>query len=304
MKWIETKAVFKSENKEIATDLISEEFYKIGIKGVAIEDPDFDRSEGLWQAKPELPERDAVTAYVAKNELTAVKLATLEKGIRDLEAFGIECAVECREIDEQDWAEAWKTYFWPEKIGGRLVVKPTWRTYDPEPGDIVIEIDPGMAFGTGTHPTTALCANMMEKWLEPGHTFLDVGTGSGILMIAAAKLGAAKVRGVDTDETAVQIALKNLSANGLDPNGYAVETGDLIAGIDEKYDFVAANILSEVISVLLDSIENALSPGGLFVCSGIIEENERMISEKMVSMGFDIIETMRRESWVAIAGKL
>jgi ribosomal protein L11 methyltransferase len=119
-------------------------------------------------------------------------------------------------IDEQDWAEAWKAYFWPEKITDLIVVKPSWREYPAEPQEIVLEIDPGMAFGTGTHPTTSLCIRMIQTHLKPGDAFLDVGTGSGILMIAAAKLGAGTVCGVDNDEVAVTVAEKNLLANHID----------------------------------------------------------------------------------------
>ena len=220
------------------------------------------------------------------------------------ERTGIAYRMVCRKIDEQDWAESWKAYFWPQEITPRLVVKPTWREYAPKNGQIVIEIDPGMAFGTGTHPTTALCAQMIETALKPGDRMLDVGTGSGILMIIAARLGASRMLGVDNDEVAVETARKNLLLNQIDPGTFEVVQGNLIDGVTGTFDLVTANILSDVIIRLLNDIPRVLAPGGLFVASGIIEENCGKVLEKMEQAGLTAVETIIREKWAAIRARL
>ena len=175
---------------------------------------------------------------------------------------------------DEDWAHAWKAFFYPERVGRHIVVKPTWRDYTPQPGDKVLEIDPGMAFDTGTHPTTSLCIGLMEKHLRPGGSFLDVGTGSGILMAAAAKLEAGRGLGIDNDPLAVEIAGNNLRLNGADPEKFTVATGDLVSVVTGSYDLVAANILSEVIVRLLDDLPEKTTPGGIVITSGIIEKNQ------------------------------
>jgi ribosomal protein L11 methyltransferase len=207
-------------------------------------------------------------------------------------------------LDEEDWAESWKAHFEPQKIGRKIVVKPTWRNYRSAPGEIVLELDPGMAFGTGTHPTTALCIEMIEAYLNKGDAFLDVGTGSGILMIAAAKLGAGIVCGVDQDEVAADIASKNLKLNGIEAQKFSVICGNLVEGIKNRYDFVAANILTDIVVELLSCILQVLKIGGTFVCSGIMQENQDLVIFKMEEMGFEITEIGRKEDWVAITGKL
>ena len=209
------------------------------------------------------PERPGVTGYFADTQGSGDKCKTLEAALQRLERVaGIETRVEYTRIDEQDWAEAWKEYFWPEKITDTIVVKPSWREYTAGPQEIVLEIDPGMAFGTGTHATTALCIRMIQTHLKPGDAFLDVGTGSGILMIAAAKLGAGTVCGVDNDEVAVTVAEKNLLANHIDRNQFTLSTGNLVDEVRQTFDVVAANILAEVILVLLPDVTAVLKENG------------------------------------------
>ncbi|MBC2712968.1 MAG: 50S ribosomal protein L11 methyltransferase, partial [Desulfosarcina sp.] len=210
-----------------------------------------------------------VTGYFSDTKSAADKCKALESALLRLEsATGIETRVEYARIDEQDWAEAWKEYFWPEKITDTIVVKPSWREYPAGQDDIILEIDPGMAFGTGTHPTTVLCIRMIQTHLKPGDAFLDVGTGSGILMIAAAKLGAGTICGVDNDEVAVAVAKKNLIANNI--HHFSLSTGNLVDGVSQTFDVVTANILAEVILVLLPDVTAVLRENGVFICSGII----------------------------------
>jgi ribosomal protein L11 methyltransferase len=181
------------------------------------------------------------------------------------------------DIDEQDWAHSWKQYFFTEKITDAIVIKPSWRTYQAGPGEVVLEIDPGMAFGTGTHPTTRMCIALIEKYIRPGDRFLDVGTGSGILMIAAAKLGAAAMTGIDNDEMAVNVARQNLAGNHIPPEKYEIKTGNLVRNLTARYSLVAANILSEIIVGLADTVPEVMMPDSLFICSGIIESKQKMV---------------------------
>lgn len=163
------------------------------------------------------------------------------------------------------------------------------------------EIDSGEVFGTGNHPTTVLCLEMLERYLRKGDKFLDVGTGSGILMIAAAKLGAGKVCGIDRNHAAVEIARRNLIRNRIENKRRELRTGNLVEGVDEKYDLVAANILTEVILTLLDTVNEILTENGIFICSGMLERNTHRVEKRMKASGFEILETRTKDKWVAIA---
>lgn len=305
MKWTEAKVFFDYKNKEIAADLISDIFNQFGLRGVVIEDPDEEPPEGWGDGAVYKPANHSVTGYFPSNSSLHDKCLALEEKLKELGSrTGISCHMAYSVIDEKDWAESWKSFFWPEKIGEKIVVKPTWREYEPEHNDIILEIDPGMAFGTGAHPTSALCIRMIEKHLKPGDSFLDIGTGSGILMIAAAKLGAKSIAGTDTDEVAVETAKANLLLNKIDGNRFTVKISNLVDEISERFNIVAANILSEVILTLLDSVQKVISDNGMLICSGIIEGKRDLIEQKMKEKGFEIIETQVRDRWVCIAGRL
>ena len=305
MQWIETKVIFSSDNKIQGAELVSQIFHDLGLKGVVIEDPDDEPSEGWGDGAAPRPEHDAVTGFWADNEFSEEKRLMLENSLRQLQKhIRISTRIVCRTVDDEDWAKSWKEYFWPEKISDRITVKPTWREYPARPGEIVLEIDPGMAFGTGTHPTTSLCIRMIETWLQPGQSFLDIGTGSGILMIAAAKLGAGSLMGVDIDEVAVDVAQDNLHLNCIDPDIFQVVRGNLVDVVTEKFDMVTANILSGVIVLLLDDIKKVMKQKGIFICSGIINKNRDDVLKKLDEVGFDIRRVETRESWVAITAVL
>jgi len=233
--------IFECTSKELATDLISNIFYDLGLKGVVVEDPDIKPVE-KWENTDAIRQDDiAVTGYIPENKQSRKNLKLIKEKLIGLEKkCGIFSKSICRTIDEQDWSESWKEFFHPIKITKRIVIKPSWQDYDANFDDIVIEIDPGMAFGTGTHPTTALCISMIEKYMKKGDKFLDIGTGSGILMITAARLGAQKVCGIDNDELAIDIAEKNLLLNGIENKNFKVMTGNLTDKVDEKFDFVSA----------------------------------------------------------------
>lgn len=304
MKWIEAKVTFHHTDTDLAADLIADIFYEFDLQGVVIEDPDIEPDDGWAEDAVTQPGGHAVIGYFSKDRRAEEKCKILADKIGQLKnTHGLTYRISYQELDEEDWAEAWKAFFWPQRVGARIVVKPTWREYSREPNDIVVELDPGMAFGTGTHPTTALCIEMIETHLNQGVTFLDVGCGSGILMVVASKLGADQVYGVDKDEIAVDIATKNLMLNGIDRKKFSVNTANLVEGLENTYDFIAANILTYVILNLLDSITRVLKVGGIFVCSGILEENQDIVVVKMKDIGFNILEIVSKEQWVAIAGK-
>ncbi len=304
MKWIEVKVVYEADDLETAEDLISDLFYGFGLQGLVVELPHLDPVEGWGDNAVEKPTDYSVKGYFPKNDLADERCKTLERELSKLaENFSYTWSIRYSEMDEEDWAESWKEFFWPEKISNRIVVKPTWREYERKQGEIILEIDPGMAFGTGTHPTTSLCVSMIEKYLTEGSAVLDVGTGSGILLIAAAKLGASKLHGIDIDEVAVEIAGKNLSLNRVPEERISLVTGNLVDLVEERYDLVVANILSEVIVVLLDDMKRVLKDDGMIVCSGIIEENRDMVLEKMAETGFEPVEVITKETWVSIVAK-
>jgi len=304
MKWMEAKVVFDYSDKELAADLIADIFNEFGLQGVVIEDPDEEPVEGWGDGAVYKPANNSVTGFFPSNSSLSDKCLALEEKLKRLETkSGISWHITYSEIDEKDWAESWKAFFWPVKIGKNLVVKPTWREYEPGENDIILEIDPGMAFGTGAHPTSSLCMSMIERYLKPGNSFLDIGTGSGILMIAAAKLGATRLLGTDTDEVAAEIAKENLLLNKVDEKSFAVKVTSLVEEINERFDVVAANILTAVILNLLEDVQKVISKNGILICSGITEKNRDVVIEKMKLKGFEIIDTETSDGWVCIAGR-
>lgn len=302
--WIEAKVIFESDEPAMAADLIANIFYDAGLQGVCLEEPDMPMDASADPSLSMGGNYYAVSGYFPVDDRMESRQSMLDSRLADLlKEHGIVSHVVRRRIDEQDWSETWKAYFFPEKITGRIVVKPTWRDYAPESGEVVIDIDPGMAFGTGTHPSTSLSVAMIERFLRPGDTFLDVGVGSGILMVAAAKLGAREVWGVDNDETAVEIAGANLRLNRIHASTFKVMRGDLVQGISRRFSLIAANILPEVIIRLLDHIRNLMAPDGLFICSGIIDKKADIVLEKIAQVGLETIEKRSADEWVAITAK-
>ncbi len=304
MNYLEVKVLFDFEDKTLAIDLIADIFYDFNLQGVITEDPDMAPEEGWGEDAADRPENHSVTGYFPVNGETEQKCHMVKEKLRLLYSQNnIKTKIVYNQINEEDWSESWKEFFWPEKISRNIVIKPTWREYHPGWNEIVLEIDPGMAFGTGTHPTTSMCVNMIENFINPGSSFLDIGTGSGILMLAAAKLGAEKLAGVDTDEMAVEIAGKNLLLNKIDPDSFNLYHGNLADTIEDRFDMVASNILSEIILILLKDVRRVLTEDGIFICSGITEGNSDVITNKLKSAGFHIIEHVQQENWVAFASK-
>jgi ribosomal protein L11 methyltransferase len=213
-------------------------------------------------------------------------------------------------LEPEDWAETWKAYFLPQHLGERVVVVPSWHSYDPQPGEVIIHLDPGMAFGTGLHATTRLCLLGIDRHLAPGMRVLDVGTGSGILAISAALQGAAEVLALDVDPVAAEVARENVGLNGVNGRvtvahgtvgGHTAPEMPLYAG--GGYDLVLANILAEIIIDMAPNLADTLKPGGLLVASGIISPKADAVAEALAAAGVPVTERLQEDDWVALLGR-
>lgn len=206
-------------------------------------------------------------------------------------------------VNDADWADNWKKFFKVTPIGERLIIRPTWEEYDNTEGKTVLSIDPGAAFGTGTHATTRMCLELVEKYVKDNSGFLDVGSGSGILSIAAALLGAKKVVGVDIDPVAVKVANENAEINSvLDKTEFLV--GDLAEKVSGKYEIVCANIVADIIMRLTENVKDFMYDDSLFICSGIIDIRKDEVEKNLLDSGFEIVETLTIENWYAYAAKI
>ena len=308
--WIEVRVITKSE----ALEPISGIFYSLDCKGVAIEDPEdiLGREQGplTWDfADINVLEHKGkvavVKAYFAEEDNIEDVLAYVNERLVELKEMGLdlgEAKVEHEKMHEEDWANTWKQYYKPSKVGEKIVVKPIWEEYEAKDGELVVDLDPGMAFGTGTHETTRMCIQALERYVKEESTVFDVGCGSGILAIAAAKLGAKLAVGVDLDPVAVESSIENVGYNNL--NNIEILHGNLVEVIDGKADIVVANILAEIICILTDDVKRVLKDGGIFITSGIIHDRVDMVCEKLEATGFEVIEKNRDGEWNCIVAKL
>ena len=308
-RWYEVKVVTKSE----AIEPISGIFYGLDVKGVSVEDPNdiLNREQGplTWDFADinilEYGGKAAVVrGYFNETESGEALLAYVKGKVQELIDMGIdvgEGTISCQLVKEEDWANNWKKYYKPTKIGENITIKPVWEDYEPLENEMVIELDPGMAFGTGTHETTRMCILALEKYVKADTTVFDIGTGSGILVIAAAKMGAKHVLGVDLDPVAVNSAKENVALNNL--NNIEILEGNLMDLVEGKGDLIVANIIAEIITVLVDQVKDCLKKGGIFISSGIIKERESMVVEKLKSSGFAVKETIYDGEWVCIVAE-
>ena len=304
MQWIEAKVSVDSGACARIADPIAMIFYALGLKGVVIEDPDIAPDEDWGEDALGPPATCSVSGYFADTDAVHEKLESLEKQVRDMEIrCGFQSRIDYRKFDEKNWSEAWKAFFWPEQLTDHITVKPTWRPYHPRSGEIVVQIDPGMAFGTGTHPTTAMCVQLIETHLKKGQSFLDIGTGSGILMAVAAKLGAGSLYGIDNDDIAIEIAARNLAVNHVSRHLFKLEIGNLTETVSKRYDMIAANLLIKEVLVLLNDIPKKLAPHGIFICSGLLEKQYELFEVTMKRTGWKIIEILNKNEWIAIASR-
>lgn len=219
-----------------------------------------------------------------------------------LQAEGIDFSIDTNGISEEDWANNWKKYFKPTEIGEKLLILPEWEE-QPDTVRKILKIDPGAAFGTGTHSTTKLCLGAIEKYVGDNKTVLDIGTGSGILSIASLLLGAKSAFGVDIDALAVKTAIENGAKNGFFAPEYQMVTGDLADKVEGKYDVCIANIVADIIIKLCDNVADYIVPNGLFITSGIIDTRADEVIAKLEKTGFKIIEKMEEKGWYCIVSE-
>ena len=306
MKWSEIAIHTTNEAVEPITNIL----YEAGASGVVIEDREDlfkereDRFGEIYQLNPDdYPEEGVVMkAYLPETSFLAETVDGIKEAINNLMTYDIDLglnAVTISEVNEEEWATSWNKYYHPVKISERFTIVPTWEEYEPVSSDeLIIELDPGMAFGTGTHPTTVLCIQALEKMVKKGDKIVDVGTGSGVLSIAAALLGASHIEALDLDEVAVRSAIENVELNKVQ-HLINVSQNNLLDGITEQQDLVVANILAEVIMSFTDDVATALKPGGIFISSGIISQKKDDVKDALIESGFEIMETMLMEDWVA-----
>ncbi|MCQ8212555.1 50S ribosomal protein L11 methyltransferase [Cetobacterium somerae] len=305
MKVVEIKVIFESDSIDDTQKEICDIFYGFGATGLKIDEPlktknplDFYKDE-----KQFLMVDYAVSAYFPMNPYSQRRNELIKNAFEDRfnDRDDVVFTIDFYEYDEEDYQNSWKKYLYPEKVSEKFVVKPTWRDYEPEENELVIELDPGRAFGTGSHPTTSLCLKIMEENIKPGNSVIDVGTGSGILMIAAEKLGATDIYGTDIDELAVEATKENLELNKISSDIAQVYLGDLISVVkDKQFDVVVANILADVILLLLKDIFKVAKKDGLIIFSGIIEDKLPEIVKQVEEKGLEILEIKRDKEWRAL----
>lgn len=310
MEWTELSIYTSSEGVE----LLCGKLLELGINGFAVEDArDFE--EFLQETTPHwdyveeslLSLREAETrviVYLPKNAQGAEMLSAITAMLRQLKESDPEGKMGRLEtagdtLLEEDWENNWKQYYKPLRVGENLVVVPSWEEYEKLPADIILKLDPGMAFGTGTHATTRLCMELLEKVVRPGDTLLDVGCGSGILAVCGVLLGAEKADGVDIDELAAKIAGENAQLNGVADKTHFVQ-GDLTDKISGQYDLICANIVADVIIRLCPDIPRFLKKDGWFMASGIIDERSVEVENAIRKNGLAIKERLEEGGWVAL----
>ncbi|MBO4229262.1 MAG: 50S ribosomal protein L11 methyltransferase [Clostridia bacterium] len=300
MGWTQLKVTGKTEDRELICavmdvldpQLMIEDYSDIDMKGVYADLID----ESIVEADKTVV---SVSLFVPEDRSAAEYASYLHERFHFL---GISVGITFSGVDEEEWATAWRRFYHPSKIGSRLVVVPTWESYSPAPGELVLSMDPGMAFGTGTHETTKLCSRLLEKNIRPGDAVLDLGTGSGILAICASLLGAAHCSAYDIDPVSVSVAEENIRRNGI--SNISCGVSDLLRDVNAQsgpFRVIIANIVADVINRLADSIDPFLSSDGVMIASGIIRERGDEVRRKYEESGFRVVDCLADGGWVAFS---
>ena len=310
MIWAEVWAEVPDDRSE----LVAEIFRDAGAGGIAFTGPllmrrsaEADNVDGkLFPEDIPRGELIRVTAYYPVDDTLENRLLSIRSaldaafgGDRAAGADGVRPAISVTQVAGDDWASAWKQHYHVDHIGRHTVIVPSWIEYTPEPGEAVVLLDPGEAFGTGQHQSTRGCIIALEESVRPGARVLDVGCGSGVLSIAAARLGAQNVVGIDIDSVAVNVARSNVAANKA-ADCVAIRQGDLAGGVWQEFDVVVANILADVVIELMPELPRVLAPGGRFVCSGFVEKQAARVEQALSAAGYCIIRRIQVEDWVTL----
>ncbi|MFP7169685.1 50S ribosomal protein L11 methyltransferase [Terribacillus sp. 7520-G] len=310
MKWAELCIHTTNE----AIEPISNILHEAGASGVVIQDPedlvkDHKTTFGeIYELNPDdyPAEGIFIKAYLPLNSFLNESVNEIKAAISNLSEYQIDIGaneVSVSEVDEEDWSTAWKKYYKPVKISEKFTIIPTWEDYTPVASDeVIMELDPGMAFGTGTHPTTVLSVQAIERFVKKGDIVIDVGSGSGVLSIAAVLLGAEHVHAFDLDEVAVNSTKINAELNQA-ADRITARPNNLLEGVEVEADVIVSNILAEIILKFTDDAYKLIKPGGLFITSGIISQKKNEVKEALTASGFDIVEVNEMEDWVAIIAK-
>jgi ribosomal protein L11 methyltransferase len=324
MSWLELSVEIEQEAIESVTELFAQIGYN---QGVAIDQPFIGSPDGP-EYTIDAARSVLVRTYIPLDEHAEEARARLEQGLWALGMMRPVGELQVKQLEEEDWANAWKAHYPIRRIGERFVIVPSWLEYTPQPGDLVLNLDPGMAFGTGLHPTTQLCLQLLERYVEPNARTLDLGCGSGILAIAAAKAGAQPVLAIDNDPIAVQATAENVERNdvgaiittvegSLGPGAelghwlgsdwaikqraaHARPDGPVAFEPEAEFNLIAANILANVHVLLAPYLHRALKPGGTLVTSGIIADRETDVAAAFETAGLEPIERLQVGDWVAL----
>ncbi len=317
MEWTEVNIYTTTQGIELLCSKLTD----IGIKGFSIKDSEdfkefLENKNGQWDYIDDdlmgLSECETcITVYIPSNGqgaemLLAIKSMLAEMKNADTENIYGRLEAEMTRIREEDWANNWKQYFKPFKVGEKLVIKPSWEEYDNSDGRIILEIDPASSFGTGKHHTTRLCLEVLEKYLKKGDKLLDMGCGSGILSIGAMLLGAGSAVAVDIEENAAATARENAVKNNIPTDLYRTYFGNILTDekladeIDDRYDMIMANIVADVLIAMKECFLRYLKKGGVLIVSGIIEERMDEVIDALKSVGFKDPEPEVREGWAAV----
>ena len=298
-------------------DMVSQVLIDAGTLGTMIEDKNDvainQRPEGQWDIIDEaiakrIGDDVKVTGYYEVDASLSDRVRFVEGEIARIRGLDLgfdagKLEVICDTFAEEDWAENWKKAFKPFRLGRNMVIKPGWMDCEIREGDKVIEIDPGMAFGTGTHETTGMCVELVEKYVREGMSAIDVGTGTGILAIAAAHMGAKDILAIDIDRVAVRVAAENVRINGFEGQIRCV-AGNLLDEVNEKADIVIANIIADVIIMIAAPVKNHIAEGGKFICSGISSERRQDVYDALIEAGYNVLDVSERGGWCAMAAEI
>lgn len=310
MNWTEVTILTTPEAEELITAVL----YETGVGGVNIEDPSLideaNRNTKDWDVMDDdiiakySEEKCLIKAYYSPEVNMEEVMLKIHEGIENARTFVDVGKAEVSSciVNEQDWENSWKQYYKPVYIGKNVVIKPVWEEIEEKDGQVVIELDPGMAFGTGTHETTRMCLELLEANVKPGDKVLDIGTGSGILSIGAIKMGADSCFAVDIDPMAVKIVGENAEINGVADKITAV-AGNLADEVTGKYDIVVANIIADAIITLSPEVRQFMKEGALYITSGIIVFRLEDVKEKLTECGFEIADVITQGDWAAVICK-